>query len=129
MKNTITQDALTSKFNSLNNESDKLKFMQKMVYEMVDENYGGKIENFNILKKPNPGYIISGFFETPRMGRTRLIMGFDIGKDKIVLAPQNPEVLTYSEESETYYVAIKMALELQEKIKNTKYFSSLLQSA
>ena len=116
MKNTITQDAISKKYGSLNSESEKLKFMQKMVYEMVDENYGGKIENFNILKNPNPGYIISGFFETPRMGGKRLIMGFDIGKDKIVLAPQNPQVLAYSEESETYYVAIKMALEFSERV-------------
>ena len=116
MKNTITQDTITKKYGSLNSESEKLKFMQKMVYEMVDENYGGKIENFNILKNPNPGYIISGFFETPRMGGKRLIMGFDIGKDKIVLAPQNPQVLAYSEESETYYVAIKMALEFSERV-------------
>ena len=117
MKNIITQSSITSKYNSLDSKSEKLRFMQKMVYEMVDENYGGKIENFNILKNPNHGYIISGVFETPRMGGKKLIMGFDINKDKIVLAPQNIDVLSHSEESETYYVAMKMALELSEQVK------------
>lgn len=68
MKNTITHDTITKEYDSLGSESDKSRFMQMMVYEIVDENYGSKIENFNILKNPNPGYIISGIFQTPRMG-------------------------------------------------------------
>jgi hypothetical protein len=116
MKNTITHNTITKKYDSLGSESDKSRFMQMMVYEIVDENYGSKIENFNILKNPNPGYIISGIFQTPRMGGKKLIMGFDISKDKIVLTPKNREVLTYSEQDVVYIASLQIALYLSEKV-------------
>ena len=116
MKNTITHDTITKEYDSLGSESDKSRFMQMMVYEIVDENYGSKIENFNILKNPNPGYIISGIFQTPRMGGKKLIMGFDISKDKIVLTPKNREVLTYSEQDVVYIASLQIALYLSEKV-------------
>jgi len=105
---------INDKYNSLS-DTEKPDFMASMVYEIVDENYGGKIQNFKILEKPKAGYIISGGFETPRMGGKKLIMGFDIDDSKIVLAPQNLEVLNNSESGSLYLLSLGLVNSFSEK--------------
>ena len=109
---------IDEKYNSLS-DVEKPNFMTSMVHEIVDENYGGKIQGFTISETPNPGYIISGGFKTPRMGGKKLIMGFDIDDNKIVLAPQNLEVLNNSENESLYLLSTGIVNSFSEK---TKYY-------
>jgi hypothetical protein len=46
MKNVITQDSITSKYNSLNSKSEKLRFMQKSAYQAL----GINVPNHKVYK-------------------------------------------------------------------------------
>jgi hypothetical protein len=93
---------LEEKFKNL--DTDGLTpFVSALVFDIVDENYGGVIENLNIthIELPN----ISGYFHSPRVGNRRLKIDFLINGSNIVLTPQNLEII--DDDIEKIYLAVR----------------------
>lgn len=93
---------LEEKFKNL--DTDGLTpFVSALVFDIVDENYGGVIENLNIthIELPN----ISGYFHSPRAGNRRLKIDFLINGSSIVLTPQNLEII--DDDVEKIYLAAR----------------------
>lgn len=90
-------------------------FLSALVYEIVDENYGGVIDNLTIdyinLSIPK----IKGTFYSPRLNNKRLKIIFDIDKENIILKPQNLEVID-EELEKRYYLGLMLSLNSVEKI-------------
>lgn len=106
---------LERRFKNLDTEG-VTPFVSALVFEILDENYGGVIENLNIthIKLPN----ISGYFHSPRPGNRRLKVEFFIDGNNIVLTPQNLEIID-DEIEKRYKIASSLALS---NTSRTNYF-------
>jgi hypothetical protein len=106
---------LERRFKNLDTEG-VTPFVSALVFEIIDKNYGGVIENLNIthIKLPN----ISGYFHSPRPGNRRLKVEFLIDCNSIVLTPQNLEIID-DEIEKRYKIASSLALS---NTNRTNYF-------
>lgn len=104
-------------FKNLDTES-VTPFLSALVFEIVDENYGGVIENLNITNMKIP--TISGYFHSPRPGNRRLKVDFliDASSSSIILTPQNLEIID-DEIEKRYRFASSLALS---NTSRTNYF-------
>ena len=101
----LTTESIQDKYNSLLPDEQQ-KFKRKVIYKLINENYGDRVSHFDVDKTPKPHSVASGSVTTPKLGGQSLVVDYSIGDNGVTLTPRNLSAISHGESQ--YYAALSL---------------------
>ena len=107
----LTTEAIQGKYSSLSPDEQQ-NFKRKVIYKLINENYGDRVSHFDVDKNPKTNSVASGSVTTPKLGGQSLVVDYAIGDDGVTLTPRNLSAISHGESQ--YYAALSLGFSFAE---------------